>query len=220
MGLPPLTTLPKVKNYLRAEIGPGGETLLQDLIDVASREIRRHTRRRFEVPRVMESRTFRTYGFGSVYVPEVEGASAITSVTDTSGLAVDYDMDDFSQRDAYPKGVKITLREPARAPQLLSSGYIPADHANLFATELNSVPLGIRPGFPEKIVVTGTFGYERVPPEIEFQARRCVSIWWKEEAAHYTQDAGISRGRRFDFDDLPPLIIAALRDWVFEEVIV
>lgn len=219
MPRPLLTDVPRVKEYLRSPIGEGGELILERFCTVASRLIRRETGRKFTVPRIATTREFRTYDFSTVYVDEVFSVADITSVTDSTGLALNYDLDwdggdqNFPEDDP-PMGATLEVK-----PLGLDFGItgLPEDHADYFIRDIRGDAL-IK--YPEIVRVTGTFGYEEdgnpfeIPEEIRFAATRAVALWFKEEIAHYTEDAFISRGREFTPEALPPIVMATLRDWV------
>lgn len=210
MALPDLTSVDRVKEYLRTNVGEHGTSVLRDFVGTASRLIRRYTGRRFTSPRILETRVFRPYGMGTVHIDEVFSTDDITAVVDENGVEVLYDLD-FGT-DPQPYGVDMQ-------PQSLATRFgitgLPEQHCDNFIRELRGPYVN---SLPEKISVTATFGYGEdtegnplIPPDIEFAARRAVAIWWKEEVAHYTDDAFISRGRIFLPEELPPIVIATLR---------
>lgn len=229
MASPDLTTVQKVKDYLRKQdMSEQSEIILQDFIVIASRMVRAATKRRFTAPRETNViREFRTYGNHEVYVDEVLSPSDITSVTDESGMSVSYDAD-FEEEKGPARGCTIELSP------WLSDGYggiqgLPEDHADMFITEWRPRTSG--PVYPRKIFVRGNFGYNEdfatpgnplgLPSDIEFATRRAVALWFKEEIAHYTDDAFISRGRQFDPEELPPLSMATLKggDWIVRDTV-
>ena len=205
MAQPLLTTVPRVKEYLRANVGANGEEVLHDFITAASERIREFTGRRFTSPRVTETREFRAYGLGEVYVDEVFERADIISVTDKFGFPTPYDVD-FG---ASPVKRGATLRPVSLGMRYGIQG-LPGDHADHFIRELRGDAAHY---LPDTILVTGRFGYPegQLPADIKFETMRCVATWWKEEVAHYTADAFISRGRFFPPDELPPIVMAGLR---------
>lgn len=219
MAQPDLTTLQRVKDYLRSPVGENAEVVLQDMIRVASRMIRRETRRRFTSPvEVGVSRTLNVYGNSFVYVDELRSPADLISVSGEDGLSVLYKTD-FEETDGDPKGCTIELADDATAFATagLSGRRLPADHGDLFIRELGGYPYW--GGLPDSITVTGNFGWPEIPEDIAFAAVRTVALWFKEEIAHYTDDAFISRGRQFNPEALPPITMAMLRggDWIVEE---
>lgn len=215
MAMPDLTTLERVKAYLRAEIGANGEEVLNDFIVIASSLVRKHTKRRFTSPRVTETREYHSYGRSVVHIDEVFSAADITAVKDQAGLDVLCELD-FGG-DPEPYGVDL---EPRSLAMVYGVQGLPPQHNDNFIRELRGDAAN---DLPEKILVTATFGYGEnaeleplYPPEIEFAARQAVSIWWKEEVAHYSEDAFISRGRIFEPEDLPPVVRGKLRKAVNE----
>ena len=220
MAQPDLTTLTKVKEYLRDPQGPGADWQIEQLISSASSLMRQVTKRRFTSPRETGVlREYRPYGTNAVYIDEVCSPSDILGVTDESGISLAYDAD-FHSDDPLTKGATLTV-EPVGYGSSWSNGgllSLPPDHGDLFLREL-SVPLVGIGAYPRKVLVTGNFGYTTIPAEIEFAARRTVGVWFKEEIARYTADAFISRGRMFEPEALPPITMAQLErtGWIVKQ---
>jgi hypothetical protein len=228
--LPDLTTTSRVKGYLRSGSGISSDDTrtLGDLIRIASRLIRATTRRRFgtrgETP-VSQTRLVPTYGSESVYIDELMSTDDLVSVTDSSGLTVPYeiDIDDYSSASGEPRGATIHVGAYAGMYESRGLNYSWApDHADLFIRNLNldGYTYGSSAGrVPRKLSVTAVFGWEEIPEDISFAATRAVALWFKEEIAHFGEDAFISRGQQFNPEELPPLTMAMLRgaNWIVRE---
>lgn len=215
MAQPTLTTVPKVKAWLSDPIDAKREIIIQDYVTTASRMIRQVTGRRFTSPRVTSvTREFPTYETDTVYVDEVFAASDIITVTDEHDLALPYEID-WDEDGGIVKGAEITVTPLGGSGDYGLLG-LPADHSDLFITELNAYAIRRH---AKRIKVTGNFGYAAIPEDVEFAARRTVGVWFKEEVSRYTADAFISRGQVFEPDALPSIALSQLRGagWVIEE---
>lgn len=216
---PDLTTPQKVKDYLRHDPGEQGERVLQDYIQIASRLVRSATKRRFtSPPEEGVTRTYYTYGQGSVYIDELRSPPDLTGISDDVDMPVYYELTwDWASDEIV--GAELNLR-PSTFSSESDFGF-PPDHADLFITEVRP---SVMTRYPVALKVTGTFGYEEgtIPEDVEFATRRAVALWFREEIAHYTDDAFISRGRQFNPEMLPPITMAMLRGsgWVVEEALV
>ena len=210
MALPPLTTASGVRDQLnQGDSGPE-DSVIDDLIDVAGSMIRDHLKRRFTVPSSREVREYRTYGRDNVYIDELLDESRVYAVTNGAGVPLFFDLDFGGE--ASVKGATLRVRRLS-----WESGYggqrpprQPADHADNFTRNLIDSPLSV---LPSVVKVEAVFGWKSVPPPVEFAARRTVATWIEEEVTRYTEDALISRGVRFEPDELPPIVVAMLRRW-------
>lgn len=216
MSRPDLTTPRRVKNYLRVpsdQLGDSAEEFLTYACKAASGLIRRETHRRFTSPPVEESREYRLHGGSYVYIDELFSTAGI-QVRDGGGASLIFDAE-LDGDGGQARGLTITLNSGAPVYAGLSGMRMPPDHADNFIREFN----GTASTAPDRIVVTGLFGWSEIPEDVSFAATRAVGLWFKEEIAHYTDDAFISRGREFRPDALPPLTMAMLRGggWFVDE---
>jgi hypothetical protein len=202
---PLLTSVPKVIDYLNSPVSEDGQRILKDYIHIASGLVRKYTGRRFSSPRDEGvTREFYMYGRTRTYIDEVFSAADITAVTDEYGVALNYTLDFGNE---YPsQGADLTI-----TPLYQEFGVkgLPADHSDFFIRELGGVATQ---SVPTAIRVTGDFGYEEgaIPREVEFATRRTVALWYKEEVANYTEGAFISRGREFNPEELPAIVLGML----------
>src|SRR5215207_1673122 len=226
MAQPNLTDSQSVLDWLRDPVPENKRWIIEEYIAVASSMIREVTKRRFTEPRELDViREYRTYGTDIVYVDEVFSESDLISVVDENGVYLTYDAD-FDRIDPVTQGCELVLQPTgfASGSSWRNGGLLalPPDHGELFITEL-SYPVGALAGgsdFPRKVLVRGNFGWEKIPAEIEFAARRTVGTWFREEIARYTADAFISRGRVFEPEALPPMVQSQLSKtgWITERV--
>lgn len=221
----PLTTVARVREYLRTSFNDSQAETAERLIRTASRIIRTATGRRFSIKgEEPETREIPTHGDTSVYVDELRSLGDLDSVTDDSGIALPYELE-WDENAGERRGVTVRFESAASlyagsASRGLSFPGYPMDHADLFIRELNPGALSTSfAGIPSTILVTGAFGYEEIPEDVEFAATRTVGLWYKEEIARYTDDAFISRGQQFNPEMLPPITMAMLRgaNWIIEE---
>lgn len=220
MAQEPLTTVTKVKDYLRQPVGENAELMLSDFATIASRMVREFTRRRFTTPRTTEVREFRTYGLDTVYVDELLSAADVISVTGEDGVPLEADLD-FSETLGGSQAKGCVLRVQPLYATYGGLSNLPQDHGDLFIRNFAGAQ---EDPSPKLVRVEATFGYDPlgadgeypIPPDVEFATRRAVALWYKEEIAHYTQDAFISRGRMFEPEMLPPISASMLKPWKVE----
>lgn len=199
-----LTTLEAVKAYLQIE--PSDESsdeMLASLIVDASLEVRTFTRRAFTIDPdgpVREVRILPATGSRRLYLDEVFSADAIYSIKDE----LDFDLIGWTFKpDSYPRaGGTVLLRD-----QGFFEG-LPKDHLDWFVRNLDSPP-----GVPDLYVtVDAEFGYDVVPPEIEYQTRRTVAVWNAQTEGGIGEFGGGAADASTE-SDLPPQVVTSLNLW-------
>lgn len=206
-----LTTWDHVRSIMGENNAPEGSaatTTINFLIKSASDMIRRETGRRFTVanPRVTQTRTVYAGRGGFVYLDEMISGGDITSVSGPAGVVASGEY--RVEEESYPAmGLWLRLQD-ARWPYELAR--IAPEHEDFFTRNMTPPPGVPRQWAGQQVNVAGTWGYTRVPEEIDYLCARAVQIWWDTNVANYAQTAS---GDLIDPDRLPQAVMRQLRKW-------
>lgn len=211
MAQPDLTTLEACKTFIGLEATDlEMDAQIDVLIKAASNKIRERLDRKFTSPVVTETREHYVREYQDrVYLDEVLLTLMITSVVTPEGVAIPYMV--RPDHRAVVKGMWLHIVEGT----LPRSAY-PADHAELFITEWR----GTEPVFsvPGKIMVTATYGWSSIPPDIELAARMAVKYWHETEIAHFGRTVDIAQGIVVTPEALPSTVTNMIREWKMPDV--
>jgi hypothetical protein len=207
---PALTDTEKVRAYIGKK-GPEDDTILNDFIASASSMIRDHTGRRFSSPAEIETRELAVRGAADrIYIDEVFTAAQILSVTGLDLASISY----------YTMSTDLSIKKGRwlymGGPGLLPSTVYPPDHADLFIREYSGGP-PTEYFAPVALLVTAEFGWDEIPPDIEFMARACVKYWYESQVAHFGRQFDAAEGRVIFPEHLPSIVLKGLEPWVHPE---
>lgn len=211
-----LTTVEAVRRYVGGSaLEQENEVLLAEMIRSVSSTIREETGRRFSTPRLLEAREFYVRAYEDrLYVDELFAPSDIVSVATPAGDVVVYEP--MPERKRPPKGTWLLFGGTQMS--LPPSGY-PPDHANWFVKNFaGGSPNVFAP--PGRVIVTATYGYVKVPDDIEWRARQTIKEWYELGVEHFGRQFDASQIRQIVPEALPSSVASALKPYKHPDLLV